>query len=158
MTQKVPMTLVGAEALRQELKTLKSIERPKVIQAIAEAREHGDLSENAEYDAAKEQQGFVEGRIREIENKVAHAQVIDPKKMSGERVVFGATVTIANEETDEESVYQIVGEDEADLEKGMISITSPLARALIAKEEGDVVKVLAPGGNHHYEVVEIKFL
>lgn len=158
MTQKVPMTLKGAEALRAELKRLKGKDRPNVIQAIAEARAHGDLSENAEYEAAKEQQGFIEGRIREVESKLACAEIIDPASLRGKRVVFGATVTVADVDTDEENTYQIVGEDEADLDEGKISVTSPMARAMIGKEPGDSVEVRAPGGVRAFEVVEVRYV
>jgi transcription elongation factor GreA len=151
------MTRIGSEALRRELKQLKSVERPKVIQAIAEARAHGDLSENAEYEAAKEQQGFIEGRIREIETKLSNAQIIEPETLRGGRVMFGATVTLADEDSDDEVTYQIVGEDEANLLHGKISITSPVARALIGKEEGDSVDVRAPGGIRTYEILKIVF-
>ncbi|HHL43060.1 MAG TPA: transcription elongation factor GreA, partial [Hellea balneolensis] len=136
--QKIPMTVAGQAALEAELQQLKTVERPEIIQAIAVAREHGDLSENAEYHAAKEKQGFIEGRISEIESKLALAQVIDVSTLDGETVKFGATVKIVNEDTDEESVYQIVGEDEADIKQGKISITAPIARAMISKEPGDV--------------------
>ena len=155
--QKVPMTVQGHAALEVELKQLKSVERPEIIQAIAVAREHGDLSENAEYHAAKEKQGFIEGRIKELESKLALAQVIDVSKMSGDTVKFGATVTIVNEDTEEESTYQIVGEDEADVKSGKISVTSPISRAMISKEVGDVFEVIAPGGAKGYEIVEIEY-
>lgn len=155
--QKVPMTVGGHAALETELKHLKSVERPYIINAIAVAREHGDLSENAEYHAAKEKQGFVEGRIKELESKLTLAQVIDVSKMSGETVKFGATVTIVNEDTDVESTYQIVGEDEASVKDGKISITSPIARAMISKEVGDVFEVIAPGGAKGYEILEVAF-
>ncbi len=155
--QKVPMTVQGHAALEAELKHLKSVERPEVIQAISVAREHGDLSENAEYHAAKEKQGFIEGRIQELESKLSLAQIIDVSKMTGDTVKFGATVTIVNEETDEESTYQIVGEDEANIKDGKISITAPMARAMISKEIGDVFEVIAPGGSKGYEILEIAF-
>lgn len=155
--QKVPMTVQGHEALETELKHLKSVERPEIIQAIAVAREHGDLSENAEYHAAKEKQGFIEGRIKELESKLALAQVIDVTRLSGETVMFGATVTIVNEDTDEESTYMIVGEDEANVKDGKVSITSPLARAMISKEIGDVFELIAPGGSKGYEILDVKF-
>lgn len=151
------MTVVGHAALETELKHLKTVERPEVIQAISVAREHGDLSENAEYHAAKEKQGFIEGRIQELESKLSLAQVIDPQSMSGETVRFGATVKIVNEDTDEESVYQIVGEDEASIKNGKVSITSPIARAMISKEIGDVFEVIAPGGSKGYEILEVSF-
>ncbi len=155
--QKVPMTVQGHAALEAELKQLKTVERPEIIQAIAVAREHGDLSENAEYHAAKEKQGFIEGRIKELESKLALAQVIDVSKMSGDSVKFGATVTIVNEDTDEESTYQIVGEDEANVKDGKISITSPIARAMISKEVGDAFEVIAPGGSKGYEILKVDF-
>ena len=155
--QKVPMTVGGHAALEKELKHLKSVERPEIINAISVARDHGDLSENAEYHAAKEKQGFIEGRVQELESKLSLAQVIDVTKMSGNTVKFGATVTIVNEDTDEESTYQIVGEDEANIRNGKISITAPMARAMISKEIGDVFEVVAPGGAKGYEILEIKF-
>lgn len=157
MIEKIPMTAEGYSALDAELKRLKTIERPTVISAIAEARAHGDLSENAEYHAAKERQSFIEGRVAEIEDKMARAQVIDVSKLSGKQVKFGATVTLLDEDTGAKSKYKIVGEDEADVSDGKISITSPIARALIGKEEGDVVEVMAPGGAKSYEVVKVKF-
>jgi transcription elongation factor GreA len=156
--EKIPMTAEGYQALDAEVKRLKTIERPAVIQAIAEARTHGDLSENAEYHAAKERQSFIEGRLAEIEDKIARSQVIDISKLSGKQVKFGATVTLLDEDTEGKSKYQIVGEDEADVSKGKVSVTSPLARALIGKEEGDVVEVMAPGGAKSYEIVKVKFL
>jgi transcription elongation factor GreA len=153
-----PMTLRGAELLRTELKRLKSEERPRVIKAIAEARAHGDLSENAEYHAAREQQGFIEGRIAEIESRLSLAEVIDVTQVAaGGRVVFGATVSIADEDDGSEVTYQIVGEDEADIRAGRISITSPIARALIGKSEGDVVEVAAPGKTRSYEITAVKY-
>ncbi|MDF1747293.1 MAG: transcription elongation factor GreA [Alphaproteobacteria bacterium] len=155
--QKVPMTLHGYEAMTSELKFLKGTERPAIIQAIAEAREHGDLSENAEYHAARERQSFVEGRIAELEDQSSRAEVIDPSKLDGETVKFGATVVIADGESDEESTYQIVGEFEADLTKRMISVTSPMARAMIGKAVGDVFEVNSPGGTRDYEVVSVTF-
>ncbi len=155
--QKVPMTVQGHAALEAELKHLKSVERPEVIQAIAVAREHGDLSENAEYHAAKEKQGFIEGRIKELESKLTLAQIIDVSKMSGDTVKFGATVTLVNEDTDEQVSYQIVGEDEADVKSGKISITSPIARAMISKQVGENFEVNAPGGSKAYEILEIHF-
>lgn len=151
------MTVGGHAALEKELKHLKSVERPEIINAISVARDHGDLSENAEYHAAKEKQGFIEGRVQELESKLSLAQVIDVTKMSGDTVKFGATVTIVNEDTDEESTYQIVGEDEANIRNGKISITAPMARAMISKEIGDVFEVVAPGGAKGYEILEIKF-
>jgi transcription elongation factor GreA len=156
--QKYPMTVKGHAALETELKHLKTVERPEIIQAIAVAREHGDLSENAEYHAAKEKQGFIEGRIQELESKLSLAQVIDPTTMSGDTVRFGATVKIVNEDTDEESTYQIVGEDEASIKNGKVSITSPIARAMITKEVGDVFEVIAPGGSKGYEILEVSFV
>ena len=155
--QKVPMTVGGHAALEAELKHLKSVERPYIINAISVARDHGDLSENAEYHAAKEKQGFVEGRIKELESKLTLAQIIDVTKMSGDTVKFGATVTIVNEDTDVESTYQIVGEDEASVKDGKISITSPIARAMISKEVGDVFEVIAPGGAKGYEILKVAF-
>jgi transcription elongation factor GreA len=153
-----PMTLRGAELLRQELKRLKSEDRPRVIKAIAEARSHGDLSENAEYHAAREQQGFIEGRISEIEAKLSTAEIIDVTKLApGGKVVFGATVEIADEESGAKVTYQIVGEDEADIRQGRIAVTSPIARALVGKSEGDVVDVAAPGGTRSYEVVAVRY-
>lgn len=153
------MTVVGAEKLRVELQHLKSVERPAVINAIAEARSHGDLSENADYDAAKEKQGFIEGRIAEIEGKLSFAQVIDPKLLASEdRVVFGATVELDDSETGTKVTYQVVGDDEADIKFGMISISSPMARALIGKHEGDTVEVRAPGGTREYEILSIRFV
>jgi transcription elongation factor GreA len=151
------MTLRGAEALRAELKRLKSEARPNVIRAITEARGHGDLSENAEYHAARERQSFLEGRLMELEDKVARAEVIDLSKLSGSVIKFGATVTLADEETDEEQTYQIVGEDEADIRNGRLSVTSPLARALIGKGKGDSVEVSTPRGNKSYEIVTVEF-
>ncbi len=155
--QKFPMTVAGHAALETELKHLKSVERPEIINAISVARDHGDLSENAEYHAAKEKQGFIEGRIQELESKLSLAQVIDVTKMSGNTVKFGATVKIVNEDTEEESTYQIVGEDEANIRNGKISITAPMARAMISKEIGDVFEVVAPGGAKGYEILEITF-
>ncbi|MGB0577592.1 MAG: transcription elongation factor GreA [Alphaproteobacteria bacterium] len=154
---KVPMTLDGYERLEEELKRLKSVERPAIIKAIATAREHGDLSENAEYHAAKERQSFNEGRISEIESKIANADIIDVSKLSGKIVKFGAKVKLADEDTDEESSYQIVGEHEADIKEGRLSITSPLARALISKTVGDSVEVVTPGGSKGYEIIDVKF-
>jgi transcription elongation factor GreA len=153
-----PITLRGAEMLKAELHKLKTVERPTVIQAIADARAQGDLSENADYDAAKERQGFIEGRIAEIEGKLSAAQVIDPAGVdAGGRVVFGATVELEDEDSGAAVTYQIVGEDEADLKKGLINISSPIARALIGKEEGDVAEVQAPGGVRRYEVVAVRY-
>lgn len=156
---KVPMTVQGAEQLRQELDNLKKVERPRIIAAIAEARAHGDLSENAEYHAAKEQQSFIEGRIAEVEAKLSSAQVIDPTTVNAEgRVVFGATVDLLDVDSDSEVTYQIVGDDEADIEKGKISISSPIARALISKEEGDEVVVKVPDGERNYEILEVRYI
>ena len=155
---KVPLTVVGAEQLKAELQHLKSVERPSVIAAIAEARSHGDLSENAEYDAAKERQGFVEGRIAEIEGKLSNAQIIDPSTLDADgRVVFGATVQLLDMETDDEVRYQIVGDDEADIKLGKVSVNSPIARALIGKEAGDVAEVQAPGGLREYEILDVRY-
>lgn len=154
----IPMTGHGAEMLRQELAHLKRVKRPQVIEAIATARAHGDLSENAEYHAAKEEQGFVEGRIKEIEDKLARAHVIDPASIKSDKVVFGATVTLIDLDSGTEVTYQIVGVDEADIDHGKVSITSPIARALIGKEEGDVVVVRAPGGEREYEIQEIRYV
>ena len=156
---KVPMTVQGAEQLRQELDKLKKVERPRIIAAIAEARAHGDLSENAEYHAAKEQQSFIEGRIAEVEAKLSSAQIIDPTTVNAEgRVVFGATVNLLDVDADSEVTYQIVGDDEADIEKGKISISSPIARALISKEEGDEVVVKVPDGERNYEILEVRYV
>lgn len=156
---KVPLTVVGAEMLKAELQRLKSVERPSVIAAIAEARSHGDLSENAEYDAAKERQGFVEGRIAEIEAKLSNAQIIDPKTIEAEgRIVFGATVELMDLETEETVCYQIVGDDEADIKVRKVSVNSPIARALIGKESGDIAEVQAPGGVREYEVLDVQYL
>ncbi len=155
--EKTPMTSRGADKLREELNELKSVARPKVIAAIAEAREHGDLKENAEYHAAREQQGFIEGRIQEIEGKLSTAQIIDPTTLNANgKVVFAATVLLEDEDGNEVR-YQIVGEDEADIKAGRISITSPVARAIIGKEEGDEVLVKTPGGDREYEVVEVRY-
>lgn len=155
--KRTPMTLRGAEALRVELKRLKSEARPTVIKAIAEARGHGDLSENAEYHAAREQQGFIEGRIQEIEGKLSTAEIIDPSTLPKDgRVVFGAVVDLEDQTSGARLTYQIVGEDEADLKAGRISVTSPIARALVAKSEGDVVAVAAPGGTRSYEIVAVR--
>lgn len=154
----IPITKRGAEKLKEELHRLKTIERPAVIQAIAEARAQGDLSENAEYEAAKDRQGFIEGRIMEVEGKLSTAQIIDPAALdAGGRVVFGATVELEDEDSGACVTYQIVGEDEADLKQGLINISSPIARALIGKEEGDVAEVQAPGGVRRYEVVAVRY-
>ena len=156
---KIPLTVVGAEALRAELHHLKTVERPSVIAAIAEARAHGDLSENAEYDAAKERQSFVEGRIAEVEGKLSNAQIIDPKQLDADgRCVFGATVDLEDLESGDKVTYQIVGDDEADIKKGKVSIGSPIARALIGKFAGDVAEVQAPGGIREYEVLDVKYI
>jgi transcription elongation factor GreA len=157
MVDKVPMTVAGYAALEEELKRRQQIERPRIIQAIAEARSHGDLSENAEYHAAKEAQSHNEGRIAEIEDRMSRAEVIDVSKLSGKSVMFGATVTLVDEDTEEEKRYQIVGENEADVKSGKVSITSPIARALIGKKIGDTVEVNAPGGGKSYEVVNVAF-
>lgn len=156
---KIPLTVRGADKLRQELHTLKTVERQKVIAAIAEARSHGDLSENAEYDAAKERQGFLEGRIAEIESKLSNAQIIDPKLLDADgRCVFGATVELEDTASGDVVTYQIVGDDEADIKEGMISISSPIARALIGKYPGDVAEVMAPGGVKEYDILDVKYL
>ena len=155
---RTPMTQRGAEALRAELKRLKTEARPSVIKAIAEARSHGDLSENAEYHAAREQQGFIEGRIKEIETKLANAEIIDPSKLTNTgKVVFGAVVELEDQDDGSRVVYQIAGEDEADVRAGRISITSPIARALVGKSEGDIADVSAPGGIRSYEIVAVRF-
>ena len=156
---KTPLTIQGAEKLRVELQHLKSVERPNVIAAIAEARSYGDLSENAEYDAAKERQAFIEGRIKEVESKLSNAQIIDPKLLDADgRCVFGATVDLEDQDSGEAVTYQIVGEDEADLKHGLINVSSPIARALIGKEEGDTAVVMAPGGERRYEVVAVRYI
>ncbi|MBK7059540.1 MAG: transcription elongation factor GreA [Rubrivivax sp.] len=155
----IPLTRRGAEKLKEELHRLKSVERHAVIQAIAEARAQGDLSENAEYEAAKDKQGFIEGRIKELESKLAAAQVIDPGSIdAGGKVVFGSTVELEDEGSGKQVTYQIVGDDEADLKLGLISISSPIARALIGKEAGDVAEVQAPGGLHHWEIVGVRYV
>ena len=154
--EKIPLTRAGFTALDDELKKLKSVERPAVIRAIAEAREHGDLSENAEYHAAREKQSFIEGRIKEVESIIGRAEVIDPSKFTGS-IKFGATVTLVDEDTDEERTYQLVGEPEADIEKGRLNVRSPLARALIGKDEGDSVEVRTPGGQRSYEILRITY-
>jgi transcription elongation factor GreA len=155
---KTPLTVKGADKLREQLNKLKSVDRPKIIQAIAEARAHGDLSENAEYHAAREQQGFIEGRINTLESVLAEAQIIDVGSIKANgRIVFGATVDLLNVETDKEVTYQIVGEEEADIDQGLISVSSPIARALIGKEEGEQVGVEAPGGVIEYEILEIRY-
>ncbi|MBF9019496.1 transcription elongation factor GreA [Rhodobacterales bacterium HKCCA1058] len=155
--EKIPMTPTGYIALDAELKHLRSVERPSVIKAISEAREHGDLSENAEYHSAREKQSFIEGRIKELEGILGLAQVIDPKTLSGP-IKFGATVVLIDEDTEEEKTYQIVGESEADIEKGLLNIKSPLARALIGKDEGDSVEVKTPGGSKDYEITKVTYV
>jgi transcription elongation factor GreA len=156
---KVPLTARGAEKLREELQHLKTVARPQVIKAIAEARAHGDLRENAEYHAAREQQSFIEGRIKEIEGKLSHAQIIDVTKLNpGGKVVFGATVDLVDEDTGDEVTYQIVGEDEADIKQGLISVNSPIARALIGKQEGDVAPVKTPGGDKEFEIAAVRYV
>lgn len=155
---KVPLTVNGAERLREELHRLKTVDRPAVIAAIAEARAHGDLSENAEYDAAKERQGFIEGRIQEVEGKLSNAQIIDPKLLDADgRCVFGATVEMEDQDSGDTVTYQIVGEDEADIKTGKISVNSPVARALIGKYAGDIAQVQAPGGIREYEIIDIRY-
>jgi transcription elongation factor GreA len=156
--EKVPITKAGYEALHAELKTMKDAERPAIIRAIAEAREHGDLSENAEYHSAKEKQSFIEGRIKELESLISRADVIDPAKMAGEIIRFGATVKLVDIDTDLESTYQIVGEPEADIDNNRLNMRSPLARALIGKEQGDSVEVVTPGGGRSYEVVSVRYI
>lgn len=154
-----PLTVQGAARLRQELEHLKSVKRPEVIASIAEARSHGDLKENAEYHAAREQQGFIEGRIQELESVLSNAQLIDVATLNaGDRVVFGATVDLADEDTDEEVTYQIVGELEADIKQGRISVTAPIARALIGRHEGDSIQIDAPSGPRHYEIVAVRYV
>ncbi len=155
--QKFPMTAPGLQRLEEELRQLKSVERPAIIRAIAEARTHGDLSENAEYHAARERQSFIEGRIGELEDIVSAAEVIDPSTLSGDQVKFGAHVRLIDEETEKESAYQIVGTHEADIKQGRLSVSSPLAKALIGKKVGDAVSVPAPGGDRSYEILEIRF-
>ncbi len=156
--EKVPMTAAGHVALQEELQRRQSVDRPEIIAAIAEARAHGDLSENAEYHAAKEQQSLNEGRVSELEDILSRAEIIDVSKLSGDTVKFGATVELADEDTDEESTYQIVGDQEADVKLGKISISSPIARALIGKSEGDSAEVSAPGGAKSYEILSVKFI
>ena len=156
---KVPLTVAGAAMLKEELHRLETIERPAVIEAIAEARAHGDLSENAEYDAAKEKQGFIEGRIQDVEGKLSHAQIIDPAAMDADgRCVFGATVDLEDADSGQTVTYQIVGEDEADIKRGKISFASPLARALIGNFAGDVVQVQTPGGQREYEMIDVRYV
>jgi len=154
---KIPMTADGYGRLEEELKQLKTIERPAIIRAIAEAREHGDLSENAEYHAARERQSFIEGRVLELEDKVSRAEIIDVSKLSGKVIKFGATVTLIDEDTDEKSAYQIVCEDEADIKSKRLAITAPLARALVGKKDGDQVEVTTPGGSKSYEIAKVQF-
>ena len=155
---RAPMTMAGAQRLRAELEELKSVKRPAVIAAIAEARSHGDLKENAEYHAAREQQGFIEGRIQQLESELSHADIIDVARLdAGDKVVFGAMVTIADVETDEEKRYQIVGDLEADIKLGLIAISSPVARAMIGKHEGDAITIEAPGGTREYDIVSVKY-
>jgi len=155
--QKIPMTADGYARLEEELRHLKLVERPAVIRAIAEAREHGDLSENAEYHAARERQSFIEGRLADLEDKISRAEVIDVSKLSGRQVKFGATVTLVDEDTEEKAAYQIVGQDESDIKTKRLSITSPLARALIGKHVGETVEVSTPGGSKSYEIVKVQF-
>ena len=157
MVEKVPVTVGGYDALNEELKDLKSVQRPDVIRAIAEAREHGDLSENAEYHAAREKQSFIEGRVKELEGLISRADVIDPAKLGGDNIKFGATINLVDEDTDEEKTYQIVGEPEANIETGKLNIKSPLARALIGKEEGDSIEVMTPGGGKSYEILSVMY-
>jgi len=152
------MTTEGYRKIEEEIRHLKTVERPAVIAAIAEARTHGDLSENAEYHAAKERQGFIEGRVMELEDLISRAQVIDTSKLSGDQIKFGATVTVVDEDTEEKAVYQIVGDFEADVKQGRISVSSPIARALIGKEAGDTVEVNTPGGGRSYEIVKVKYV
>ena len=157
MTTKIPMTPEGHSRLSAELKRLKSVERPAVIKAIAAAREHGDLSENAEYHAARERQGFIEGRVMELEDKLSRAEVIDIRQLSGTKVMFGAKVKLVDEETDEETSYQVVGPEEADIQAGLLSILSPLAQAILAKEAGDSVEVTTPRGVRYFEIIEVRY-
>jgi transcription elongation factor GreA len=157
MDGQIPMTPEGNARLKEELKNLKEVERHKISREIGVAREHGDLSENAEYHAAKERQGWIEARIKDLEDKLSRAEIIDPTKLSGSKVAFGATVKLSNIETEEESVYRLVGADEADLNLGSISITSPLARSLIGREVGDEVRVRMPAGERHYEILEVEY-
>jgi len=159
MSGKIPITLRGAELLREELHRLKTVDRPNIVAAIAEARSHGDISENAEYDSAKERQGFIEGRIQEVEGKLGNAQIIDPASLDADgRVVFGATVELEDQDNGKTVTYQIVGDDEADLKLGKISLNSPVARALIGKYAGDVAEVQAPGGVREYEILDVKYI
>ncbi len=154
---KIPMTMEGLQRLEAELRQLKTVERPAIIRAIAEARDHGDLSENAEYHAARERQSFLEGRVAELEDKIARAEVIDVSKLSGKVIKFGAKVTLADEDTGDENTYQIVGAEEADIDAGRLSVTSPLARALIGKQAGDNIEVTTPGGSKAYEILKVEF-
>lgn len=157
--KKIPLTVKGAEQLKKELQHLKSVARPEIIAAIAEARSHGDLSENAEYESAKERQGFIEGRIAELESKLSYAEIIDPRQLNAEgKVVFGATVTVLNFENDEQTTYQIVGDEEADIKQFRISLSSPIARAMIGKEAGDVAEVQAPTGLREYEILNVQYI
>ncbi|HVZ69798.1 MAG TPA: transcription elongation factor GreA [Rhizomicrobium sp.] len=156
--ERIPMTASGYKALEDEINHLKNVERHEIIKLIAEARAHGDLSENAEYHAAKERQAFIEGRVIELEDKLGRAEVIDVSKLSGNTVKFGATITLVDEDTDEERTYQIVGDHEADIKKGRISVSSPIARALIGKSKGDSVEVAAPGGARSYEILKVEFV
>jgi transcription elongation factor GreA len=156
--ERIPMTATGLKTLEEDLNQLKNVDRHEIIKHIAEARAHGDLSENAEYHAAKEKQSFIEGRVMELEDMIGRADVIDPAKLSGNTVKFGATVTLVDEDTDEEKKYQIVGDHEADIKKGRISISSPIARALIGKSKGDSVEVAAPGGARSYEILKVAFV
>jgi transcription elongation factor GreA len=159
MSGKIPITLRGAEMLRTELHKLKTVDRPSIVAAIAEARSHGDISENAEYDSAKERQGFIEGRIQEVEGKLSNAQIIDPASLDADgRVVFGATVELEDQDSSSKVTYQIVGDDEADLKQGKISLNSPVARALIGKYAGDLAEVQAPGGVREYEILDVKYI
>lgn len=158
MDKKIPMTRKGFDRLDEELRHLKAVERPSIIKAIADAREHGDLSENAEYHAARERQGFIEGRISELEDKVSRAEIIDPAKISGDEIKFGASVTLHDEDTDEVVVYQIVGSDESDIKNGLLSITAPLARALISKKVKDAIEVTTPSGSKAYTVKKVEFI
>ena len=158
MDKKIPMTRKGFDRLDEELRHLKAVERPLIIKAIADAREHGDLSENAEYHAARERQGFIEGRISELEDKVSRAEIIDPAKISGDEIKFGASVTLHDEDTDEVVVYQIVGSDESDIKNGLLSITAPLARALIGKKVKDAIEVTTPNGSKAYTVKKVEFI
>lgn len=159
MSGKIPITLRGAELLREELHRLKTVDRPNIVAAIAEARSHGDISENAEYDSAKERQGFIEGRIQEVEGKLGNAQIIDPASLDADgRVVFGATVELEDVNSGQPVVYQIVGDDESDIKSGKISFSSPVARALISKFSGDIVEVQTPGGVREYEILDVKYI